>query len=399
MSRQLNKLTDRQVRSLEYPNFYSDGGNLYLQVSKSGTKSFVFRYELRGKRRSMGLGPYPAVSLVQARESATRCRQLLQQNVDPLDYKNETEAAERLKAARKMTFDDCAKSYIECKRHEWTNSKHAQQWANTIKTYASPTIGALEVDKIGVADVLSVLEPIWLNKTETATRIRNRIELILDWAKVRGYRTGDNPAAWKGCLKDAGLPTKSKSKRVRHHPALPYCEIAKFIAGLREKNTISSLALEFCILTATRTSETLNATWSEFDIDSLIWVVPSNRMKAQKEHKIPLSARCIEILKLMERHAAKYVFPGMKKDKPLSNMSMLMTLRKMGYGDITVHGFRSTFRDWAAEETNHPNHVIEMALAHAIGNDVEAAYRRGDLFEKRRMLMQDWARFIEKAES
>lgn len=396
MPRQLNRLTDLKIKNLTEPRPYPDGGGLYLQVSIYGTKSFVFRYERHGKRHSVGLGAYKTTTtLVQARESALKMRQQLQQGIDPLSQKNADKAAEQLRAARTKTFDQCFAEYFAGKKHEWSNTKHAMQVRNTVETYASPKIGNLSIADVDMNLVLSILEPIWTTKTETATRVRQRIEATLDWATAKGYRTGDNPARWKGHL-DKVLPSAKKTKKVEHHPALPFAKLPAFIATLREREGDSALALEFCILTATRTSEVIKATWAEIDFGNATWVIPANRMKARQDHKVPLSNRCLEILKEMKRRNEAHVFPGKKQDKPLSNMAMLQLLERMGFTDITVHGFRSTFRDWCAESTDYPNHVIEMALAHTIGNAVEAAYRRGDLFEKRKLLMQEWADYCGK---
>lgn len=397
MSRQLNKLNSLQVKQLikaGKANFFSDGGGLYLQVSKLATGSWVFRYEIDQKRRAMGLGSTSVVSLVDARKAALEARQLLQQRLDPLQKKREAEIARKKSLANTQTFDQCAAAYIQTKKTEWKNEKHHQQWENTLATYASPVFGNLPVDQIDTHLILKALEPIWTVKNETATRLRGRIEKVLDWAKVRGFREGENPARLKGHI-DTLLPVISRRRRTQHHPALPYAEMKGFIKVLREQQEISALALEFCVLTATRTSETTNAVWTEINLEEKVWTISADRMKASKEHRVPLSDRCCAILESMKKYSSKYIFPGRHRGKPQSNMAFTMLLRRLGFGHITMHGFRSTFRDWASELTHHPSQVAEMALAHTIGNAVEAAYRRGDLFEKRRCLMNDWAEYID----
>lgn len=397
MARPLHRLTARTVESVKQRGYYADGGGLYLQVSATLTKSWVFRFARDGKAREMGLGPLNAVSLAMARELAANCRAKLQLGQDPIEERSADREAARLKKARTVTFKSCAVSYIDAHRAGWKNSKHAQQWENTLETYAFPKLGTLSVSTIDTAAVLSVIEPIWVAKPETASRLRGRIELIIDWAKARGYRSGENPARWKGHL-DKLLPARNKVAAVKHHPALPYAEIGEFIAALREQEGVSARALEFTILNASRTNEVIGAKWEEVDLDDKVWIIPAERMKGRKdmrqEHRVPLSAAAVAVLKQMQlMPQGAYVFPGRNSDKPLSNMSMLATLERMGRDDITVHGFRSTFRDWAAEMTSYPREVAEMALAHVVADKVEAAYRRGDLFEKRRRLMEEWAGF------
>jgi integrase len=305
----------------------------------------------------------------------------------------------RLDAAKAMTFQQCADAYIAAHRAGWRNGKHAAQWNTTLATYAGRVMGTLPVQTIDTALVLKALEPIWTTKPDTASRLRGRIEAVLDWAKVRGYRAEENPARWRGHL-DKLLPARSKLRKIRHHTALPYAELPSFMIGLHEKEGISARALEFTILTATRTGETIGAQWNEFDLLDRTWTVPAERMKAGREHRVPLSTRALANLDKMQAHRSAndgFVFSGRKLGKPLSNMAFLMLLRSMGRGDLTTHGFRSSFRDWVAERTNVPSEVAEMALAHAVGNKVEAAYRRGDLFDKRRRLMQQWATFCTTA--
>ncbi|MFY9958805.1 tyrosine-type recombinase/integrase [Bradyrhizobium sp.] len=292
-----------------------------------------------------------------------------------------------------MSFDQCAEAYVEAHRAGWKSDKHAGQWGATLKTYATPVFGKIDVAAVGVGLVLKVLEPIWSSKNETAHRVRGRVESVLDWAKARGHRSGENPARWRGHL-DQLLPARGKVHKVEHHAALPYAELPAFMRDLRKRYGVAVLALEFCILTATRTSETLNAAWSE--IDGSVWTIPAERMKGGREHRIPLCDRALAIIKEMKaaKHGA-FIFPGARRGRPLSNMAMLTALRRMERGDLTTHGFRATFRTWAAERSNFQREVIEAALAHAIGDKTEAAYQRGDLFEKRRRLMMAWAAYCE----
>jgi integrase len=340
----------------------------------------------------MGLGSLSALSLTDARDKAAECRRLRQEGVDPIEARKAQREQAALEAATMLTFTEAAARYIAAHRSGWKNAKHASQWENTLATYAEPVLGALSIQAIDTAVVLKVVEPIWKAKPETANRVRGRIEAVLDWAKVRGLRQGENPARWRGHL-DHLLPAKTKVRRVKHHAALPYADMPAFIAELRAQEGIAARALEFTLLTAARTGDTIGAIWDEANEPEKVWTVPAERMKAGKEHRVPLCDRALAILddmRSVRASEAPYVFPGGKTGKPLSNMAMTEVLRRMGWGEITVHGFRSTFRDWAAERTNFPNEVVEMALAHAVGDKVEAAYRRGDLFEKRRRLMAEW---------
>lgn len=389
MAKQIERLTPELVATLNTPGMFPDGLGLYLQVSKWNTKSWLFRYQRFNKLRSLGLGPCHTVTLSEARKRAKQARLLLLDGIDPIDAKHASRDQQRLESARVMTFDQCATAYIDAKRHGWKNAKHAEQWTNTIATYASPIIGKLPVADVDTALVMKVLQTIWTTKTETATRLRSRIESILGWATVSKYRTGDNPARWRGHL-DNLLAKRSKVKKVEHHPALPYAEMGAFMDDLRKQSGMGALALEFTILTAARTGEVIGARWDEFDLPSKTWTIPPERMKAEKEHNAPLCARAIEILKELQPLGGEFVFPGLKPKKPLSNTAMLALLKRMERGDLTVHGFRSTFRDWAAERTAYPHEMAEMALAHAVNNKTEAAYRRGDLFKKRIRMMQDW---------
>lgn len=393
MPREINKLNALAVTRAKTRGYLSDGGGLYLQVSPNGSKSWVFRFRDGPKLREMGLGPTHTVSLAEARDAALICRKQRLAGLDPIAARHDALAIARLEAAKALTFEQCAEAYIESHKAGWQNAKHAAQWAATLKTYAYPAFGNLPVAGVDTGLVLKALEPIWATKAETASRLRQRIEAVLDWARVRGYRIGENPARWKGHL-DQTLPARAKVAKVEHHAALPYPEIGPFMAQLRQQPGTSALALEFAILTAARTSEVLGATWAEIDLDAQVWAIPADRMKAGKEHRIPLSAPALAILhKLTPLQSGRFVFPGGKTGKPLSTMALLMTLRRLNRSDLTAHGFRSTFRDWAAERTNYPREVAEQALAHSLPDKVEAAYRRGDLFDKRRHLMDDWAVF------
>lgn len=387
-----NALTPFTVKSAA-PGRHADGGGLHLLVKDSGARSWVYRYMIGGKSRDIGLGAADAggLSLVDARDKAAGYRLKVKAGIDPL-AERQREAAEALAAAQAaqiagMPFKTVAEAYIAANEASWRNDKHRQQWRNTLATYVYPVIGELSVAAIATAHVLQIIEPLWRDKPETASRIRGRIETVLDAAKARGYREGENPARWRGHIAQI-LPARSRLTR-GHHKAMPYAAIPAFIGALRARDATAAMALEFVILTGTRTGEVLGATWGEVDLDKAIWTVPASRMKAGKEHRVPLSPRAVEILEAMRPVGSASLFPSDKGGK-LSTMAMTMLLRRMN-ADCTVHGFRSAFRDWAAECTGYAHEVCEMALAHAIGNKSEAAYRRGDLFDKRRRLMADWA--------
>lgn len=389
--RALFKLTAAKVTKTREPGHYGDGGGLWLQVANQGSKSWVFRYTLAGKAREMGLGPLHTVSLAEARERAAACRKQLLDGMDPIEQRNAGRQAAVAAAARVQTFDKCAEQYIEAHRAGWRNAKHVLQWETTLKTYASPVFGALPVSAVDTSLVMKVLSPIWTSKTETATRLRGRIEKVLAWATVQGLRHGENPARWRDHL-DKLLPAPEKVAAVEHHAALPYSRMGEFMALLRAHPGTSARAVELVILTAARTSEVFNATRSEFDLDRAVWTVPKERMKAGREHRVPLSDAALALLRAATpEEGADYIFPGGKEGRPLSNMAGLQLLKRMGFGDYTVHGFRSTFRDWAREQTNFPREVAEAALAHVVKDKTEAAYARGDLLEKRALLMQAWA--------
>jgi integrase len=373
-----------------------DGGNLYLQATlgKHGgvRRSWVFRYELDSRRHDLGLGSLDTLNLAEAREKARGLRQQLVDGIDPFETRRLARKERLVKLAaeaRAMTFKQCAEECIKSHADGWRNAKHAAQWSSTLAAYAYPVLGDLAVDDIATAHIVRVLQPIWKEKPETASRVRGRIEKVLGWATVRGFRSGDNPARWRGHLQEL-FAAKSKVRPVSHHAALPYTDVPPFMTDLRGRNSLSARALEFTVLTAVRTGETIGATWDEIDFAAKTWAIPAARMKAAKAHRVPLSDRVMQIMAALPREGA-HIFP-------LSNMAMLELLRGMRPGS-TVHGFRSSFRDWAAERTSYPNHVAEAALAHTISDKVEKAYRRGDLFEKRRRLMDNWAEFCGKQQT
>jgi integrase len=461
MPRVLHRLSAVQIKSLKDPGYYADGGNLYLQVTKAAqpaqddgssrartsharararltavipatqhdpslgattkaptpTKSWVFRFTLAGRTRDMGLGKYPVVSLEKARELAARCRQQVAEGIDPIEARK---GRQRQAAGRVMTFRECAAAYVKAHEASWVNAKHRAQWRSTLglpredgsepkgnyPKAACPSviaiIGARAVSEIDTADVMSCLQPLWDARLyETCSRVRGRIEKILDWAKVSGYRSGENPARWRGHL-DQLLPSKRKVRSVKHHPAVPWKDIPAFMTQLRARDSVAARALEFGILTATRSQEFRRARWPEIDTEGPepLWTVPGGRqgrMKRKskdeaKDHRVPLSKAAVALLEAVPR-VGDYVFPGQRKGDAISDTSIRDVLRDLGYAhdDATIHGFRSSFRDWAAEKTNFQNHVAEAALAHEIGDDVEAAYRRGELLAKRRQLMEAWA--------
>ncbi len=393
MHRDSNQLTAIEVAKKKKPGRYGDGGGLVLQVSKWGTKAWLFRFEREGRERQMGLGPLSTISLADARRKANEARKLLLDGVNPIAARKKSITRARVATARGTTFKQCAEKYIAAHEAGWRNEKHRGQWKSTLASYAYPAIGDLPVSSIDTALVVKIIEPIWTQKSETASRLRGRIESVLDWATVRDFRIGENPARWRGHL-DKLLPARGAVRTVKHHAAIPYPDMPAFMTELRDRDGISARALEWTILTAVRTSEAISARWSEIDHSSKSWTIPTERMKARREHRIPLSPRALEILSLLPREDA-FIFPGARKGVPLSNMAMLELMRGMKPGYVP-HGCRSTFRDWAAETTSYPNHVVEMALAHVVGNKVEAAYRRGDLFEKRRRLMSDWAKYCSR---
>jgi integrase len=379
-----NKLTARKVETAK-PGKYSDGGNLYLIVSETGSRKWVLRFTWRRRPKEMGLGSATSVPLAEAREKAASARRKIAQGLNPID--------ERRRDGGIPTFGEIADVVWEALSAGFRNEKHKAQWKSTLETYAAP-LRAMPVDTIGTDDVLAVLKPIWTTKAETALRVRGRIEKVLDAAKAKGFREGENPARWRGHL-DHLLPRPSKLAR-SHHAAMPYEEVAAFIAKLREREATSALALELCILTAARSGEILGMRWSEIDFDKKIWTVPASRMKAAREHRVPLSPRVVAILRRLEKvKAGEFVFPGQSRNKPLSNNAMGMVLLRMKVGDATIHGFRSSFRDWAGNVSSFPREITETALAHVIGDKAEQAYRRSDALEKRRKLMDAWSAYCE----
>ncbi|HHQ68993.1 MAG TPA: site-specific integrase, partial [Halothiobacillaceae bacterium] len=383
----IHKLTPRKVATAGRGK-YEDGGGLRLVVSSTGAKKWVLRFTIDGKRREMGLGSFPDVGLGEAREKASVHRKQAKDGIDPIESR-------QTKPGNTPTFTTCAARYIRAHRRGWKSTKHARQWARTIKTYARPVIGTKKVDAITTEDILKILSPTWTTKTETTKRVQGRIENILDYAAAHKYRDHLNPARWRGHL-DKLLPKPSRVKKVVHHPAMPYNEVPAFMMELSRNGSVSALALRFLILTATRTSEVLKAQWHEIDLEECIWTVPAERMKSRREHRVPLSDTSLSIIETLPNiEGNPYLFPGARYGRPLSNMALLQMMRNMGFGlggergNFVPHGFRSSFRDWSGEVSNFPRDVAEMALAHVIENKVEAAYRRGDLFAKRRKMMQE----------
>jgi len=388
----------KSVEAIKEVGYHNCAQGLYLQVSKQGTKSWLYRYTspLTKTRREMGLGSFNFVSLAQARQYATDGKRLVINGEDPIEERKKEQIKIQLKQARNLTFKEIAEACIAAKAPEWKNAKHSQQWNNSLEAYAFPILGELPISDVTTDLILKALEPIWITKAETASRVRQRIETIWDYGKARNYVSGENPARLRGHL-DKILSKTVKVKRVRHFPALPYEEIGIFLQELRQRKGYSALALEFLILTAARTSEIIGAKWAEIDLEKKVWTLPADRMKVGKEHRVPLCSRAIEILTNItsNRNPEEHVFSGWKQNTGLSNNALLALLKKMGRSDITAHGFRSTFRDWAAEEAHtFANETIELALAHTIKNKAEAAYRRGDQLERRRELMAAWSEYI-----
>ncbi len=405
MPRKAGALSAATVRTAK-PGRYGDGNGLYLVVRPTKARFWLFRYTMPGcKMREMGLGragaDLAAVPLAEAREKAAALMKGVRSGVDPL-AKREADAVQvaaelQHAAVKAITFSDATTRYINAHEASWRNPKHRQHWANTLATYADPHFGDVPVSAVETAHVLAALQPIWNTKTETAGRVRGRVEAVLDYSKACGWRTGENPATWKGHLA-LTLPARSKVAPVEHHAALPWAEVADFLAALREQSGIAARALEFAILTAARSGEVLGARWGEMDLQAKIWTVPAARMKGKREHRVPLSVPCLPLLGDMAKLRTiaspdAFIFPGAVAGRPLSVMAMAMVLRRMKRGELTVHGFRSTFRDWTGEATATPREVAEAALAHVLGDRTEAAYARGDLFEKRRKLMDFWAEF------
>jgi integrase len=401
------KLSATKVDKTRGPTVLHDGGGLYLRIAASGARSWVLRYQIDGKRRDMGMGAYPLLGLAEARQKAMELRRLKLDGRDPLEARKAERRAQRVAEAKGRTFRDIAEEYIKAHKAAWKNEKHAQQWPSTLGTYVYPIMGDLPVQAIDVGLVTQVMEqdidgvPFWQARPATASRTRGRVEAILDAAIVRGYRERPNPAQWKGNLAHV-LPARDRVRRVEHHAALPYAELPAFFAELRHRPGMGARALEFTILAASRTGETIGAVWSEIDLAEKMWTIPAGRMKATRQHRIPLSATAIAVLESVrplalqrngEPDPAAPVFPGLRRALPLSSASLLAVLRRMGCAGVTTHGFRSSFSDWCTEQTAFPSEVRELALAHTVGTAVERAYMRSDLFEQRRRLMEAWSRF------
>jgi integrase len=390
-------LTVKKVAKLTKPGRYRDERGLYLQVTSPTNRSWLLRFERGGRERWMGLGPVHALGLGEAREQARQARKLLSAGVDPLDQRDrerrQRQAEETLMVARAITFEQAAQQYFDFHGRKWKNAKHTAQFMSTLRKYAFPHFGKLPVADVDMALILKAIEPIWYKKPETANRVRGRIEMVLNFAKVRGFRSGENPARWRGHL-DHALPSRSQVRKAGHHRALPYGEVPAFMAQLKDREGTAARALDFTILTAARTGEVLGAKWDEIDLDNAVWTVPADRMKAGREHRVPLAAGVVGLLKDLPREEGNdFVFVGPRHDG-LSNMAMDAVLRRLDLKDrATVHGFRSSFKDWATEMTSFPPELSEAALAHATGDAVERAYRRGDALEKRRKLMEAWARY------
>ena len=391
----MGKLSTIRLRTLTKPGTYGDGAGLYLQVRGPANRSWLYRFKLHGTAHLMGLGTVDDVALAEARDAAAAARKLVRQGIDPIAQRRSLRAEHATQAS--VTFAQVASAYIAAHERRWRNAKHRWQWRATLDSYAAPVLGKLPVAQVAVGDVMRVLEPLWRTRTETASRLRGRIEAVLDYATARGWRSGENPARWRGHL-DHLLPSRRTVQRVQHHAALPWREIGAFMAALDEATSSAALALRFIVLTAARSGEALGARWSEIDMQEAVWTVPADRMKAAREHRVPLSAGALAILREMAQLRTNpkldgFVFPGGKVAQPLSGAALLVLLRRVGRDDLTVHGFRSTFRDWCAEATNYPREVAEAALAHTLRDRTEAAYQRGDLMEKRRRLMAEWAAF------
>ena len=407
MARLQQRLSALQVTKLTKPGLYGDGGGLTLQITPTGVKSWLFRYMVDGQAFGMGLGPTHTVSLAEARKKALDARKLLIDGINPLSAKKQNQIAAALAAAKTMTFDQCAEAYILAHQAGWKNAKHRDQWANTLNTYASPVFGHLPVATIDTGLVVKCLAKIWDSKTETASRLRGRIESVLGWATTSGYRTGENPARWKGHLENL-LATISKTSRTKNHPSLPWPRIGAFMSALRLREGVSARAVEFAILTACRSGEVRGARWAEFDIGGKLWTIPAARMKAKREHQVPLSDPAVALLASIRKGSEEDIVFAGTKGQPLSDMALTAMIRRMNGDDkpiwvdangerITVHGFRSSFRMWAAEATDFPREVAEHALAHQLPDTVERAYQRGSQFAKRAALMAQWALYCATA--
>ncbi|MBR1149352.1 site-specific integrase [Bradyrhizobium sp. JYMT SZCCT0428] len=396
MPRVAHRLSALRVKSDLPPGLYGDGHGLYLQVSAQKTKAWVYRYMIAGRARKMGLGPIHSVSLSEARKRASDMHRQIWEGVDPIEARHKKKIEQAVALSEGITFRECAKKYIDAHASSWKSARHKQQWKVTLDQYVNPVVGDMPVSAVEKPHVLAVLEPIWLTKTETARRVRGRIETVLDWAKARDYRGGENPARWRGHLEQL-LPARARIAPVKNLAAMPYRDLPRFMTDLREQVGVNARALEFLILTAARTGDVIGATWNEIDAVERLWIVPGARIKSRKgslrrDHVVPLCDRAIELLNGLQRDA-DFIFIGTDPGKPISPAVMIRLTKELVGEEVTVHGFRSAFRDWGAEQTNYPNEMLEMALAHTVSDKTEAAYRRGDMREKRRALMNDWAAY------
>jgi integrase len=403
--------TDKQVSNLTKPGRFGDGDGLWFQVRKPDAnrkrpvrepaRSWIFRYTWQGQQRQMGLGPYPDVGLKDAREAAADARKAVRAGTDPIGVKK-AKASETKAQQTAMTFDSVLKLYLAAHEDTWRNPKHRAQWRSTLDTYVSPVFGGWQVSAVDVGAVMRVIEPLWKAKTETASRVRGRIETVLDYAAARGWRTGENPARWRGHVENL-LPKRSKVAKVEHHAALPWAQIGAFMDALAKQPGTAKLALQFTILTAARTGEVIGARWGEIDMNAKTWTIPADRMKAGREHRVPLTDAALDVLRTMLPNRPEkedgFVFPGRKDGTGLSNMSLAAVMKRMNLAELTVHGFRSTFRQWVGERTTVAREVAEAALAHTVKDKTEAAYARGDLFDRRRQLMEQWADFCATIET
>lgn len=397
MVKSVNKLSPQQIKSMNKPGRYNDGKGLYLQISITGSKSWIYRFMIKGNAREMGLGSVTDISLARARAYADENRMLVKEGIDPIARRNKTRE-ENIKTNSIPTFQECAEKYIRTHSPSWSSMLHINQWKNSLSRLVFPVIGKQPIDMVDINTVLKVLKPLWTSKTETATRLRGRIEKILDWATVNNFRTGENPARWKGQLEQL-LPSPSKIKKVKHFDALPYKQINEIVAILSEKNTVGANAVLFAIYTACRSGEVRYAKWEEINWENKIWTIPEERMKRRIEQIVPLSSHAVKLLqtmKISDDQNDGFIFIGLRSGRPISDMTMTKCIRELGYEKPTVHGFRSSFRDWAAEAADYPRDVIEMSLAHGLKNKTEAAYYRSNQLEKRRELMEEWSHYCHR---